>query len=127
MLTYFISGSNTYTIRTEPNASYDVVLHLQNMITQQNFTASLASLYIDYYESILEFSASISGAKVGDEYRATIALSGYEDQPFWNGSIQVFDSQSVNKPEYINQIPLAENGVSPYISEVSDNTFIILQ
>ena len=127
MLTYFISGSNTYTIRTEPNSSYDVVLNLQNMITQENFTASLSSLYIDYYESILEFSASISGAKVGDEYRATITLDGYDDQPFWHGSIQVFNSQSVNKPEYVNQIPLPENGIPPYTSEVSDNTFIILQ
>ena len=127
MLTYFISASNNYTIRTEANASYDVVLNLQNMITQENFTASLSSLYIDYYESILEFSASISGAKVGDEYRATITLDGYDDQPIWNGSIQAFVSQSENKPEYVNQIPLPENGIDPYKSEVSDNTFIILQ
>lgn len=127
MLTYFISSSNNYTIRTEPNPSYDVVLSLQNMITQENFTASLENLYIDYYESILEFSASISGAKVGDEYRATITLEGYDDQPFWNGSIQVFDSQSVNKPSYVNQIPLPVEGIPPYTSEVSNNTFIILQ
>ena len=127
MLTYFISASNNYTIRTVPNPSYDVVLSLQNMITQENFTASLENLYIDYYESILEFSASISGAKVGDEYRATITLEGYDDQPFWNGSIQVFDSQSVNKPSYVNQIPLPENGIPPYTSETSNNTFIILQ
>lgn len=127
MLTYFISASNNYTIRTEANPSYDIVLHLQNMMTQENFTASLQNVSINYYEALLSFSASISGAKAGDEYRATIALSGYEDQPIWNGSIQAFVSQSENKPEYINQIPLPESGVSPYTSETSDNTFIILQ
>jgi hypothetical protein len=53
-------------------------------------------------------------------------LSG-SDEPIWNGSIQAFVSQSENKPEYVNQIPLPENGIDPYKSEVSDNTFIILQ
>lgn len=126
MLTYFISGSNNYTIRTEANASYALVLNLQNMITQESFTASLQNVSINYYEAILSFSASISGARVGDEYRATIVLSG-SDEPIWNGSIQAFVSQSENKPEYVNQIPLPENGIDPYKSEVSDNTFIILQ
>jgi hypothetical protein len=126
MLTYFISASNDYTIRTDANTSTNVILNLQNMITQQNFTASLVSVSLDSYESILAFTASISGARVGDEYRATIVLSG-SDEPIWNGSIQAFVSQSENKPEYVNQIPLPENGIDPYKSEVSDNTFIILQ
>lgn len=126
MLTYFISASNDYTIRTDANTSTNVILTLQNMITQQNFTASLVSVSLDSYESILSFTASISGAKVGDEYRATITLSG-SDEPIWNGSIQTFVSQSENKPEYVNQIPLPENGIHPYKSEVSNNTFIILQ
>jgi hypothetical protein len=125
MLTYFISASNDYTIRTDANTSTNVILNLQNMITQENFTASLVSVSLDSYESILAFTASISGARVGDEYRATIVLSG-SDEPIWNGSIQAFVSQSENKPEYVNQIPLPENGLEPYKSEVSDNTFIIL-
>ena len=126
MLTYFISGSNNYTIRTETNPSYALVLNLQNMMTQENFTASLSNISINYYEAMLSFSASISGAKAGDEYRATIGYIEDPDYSIWNGSIQAFVSQSENKPEYINQIPLPENGISPYISEVSDNTFIIL-
>jgi hypothetical protein len=126
MLTYFISASNNFTIRTEANPSYDIRLNLQNMITQENFTASLENVSINYYESILSFSASISGARVGDEYRATITLTGFDDQPIWNGSIQAFVSQSVNKPEYVNQIPLPENGINPYISNVTTNEYIIL-
>ena len=126
MLTYFISASNNFTIRTEANPSYDIRLNLQNMITQENFTASLQNVSINYYESILSFSASISGARVGDEYRATITLTGYDDQPIWNGSIQAFVSQSDNKPEYVNQIPLPENGIHPYISNVTTNEYIIL-
>jgi hypothetical protein len=126
MLTYFISASNNFTIRTEANPSYDIRLNLQNMITQENFTASLENVSINYYESILSFSASISGARVGDEYRATITLSGFDDQPIWNGSIQAFVSQSDNKPEYVNQIPLPENGINPYISNVTTNEYIIL-
>jgi hypothetical protein len=126
MLTYFISASNNFTIRTEANPSYDIRLNLQNMITQENFTASLENVSINYYESILSFSASISGARVGDEYRATITLSGFDDQPIWNGSIQAFVSQSENKPEYVNQIPLPANGINPYISNVTTNEYIIL-
>ena len=125
MLTYFISSSNDYTIRTDANTSTNVILNLQNMITQENFTASLTGVSVESYESILSFTASISGARVGDEYRATIVLSG-SDEPIWNGAIQAFVSQSENKPEYVNQIPLPENGIHPYKSEVSTNEFIIL-
>ena len=126
MLTYFISASNDYTIRTDANTSTNVIMNLQNMITQENFTASLAGVSVESYESILSFTASISGAKVGDEYRAEIVLSG-SNEPIWNGSIQAFVSQSENKPEYVNQIPLPENGISPYKSNVTTNSFIILQ
>jgi uncharacterized SAM-binding protein YcdF (DUF218 family) len=126
MLTYFISSSNDYTIRTDANTSTNVILNLQNMITQQNFTASLTGVSVESYESILSFTASISGARVGDEYRATIVLSG-SNEPIWNGAIQAFVSQSENKPEYVNQIPLPENGIDPYKSNVTTNSFIILQ
>jgi hypothetical protein len=126
MLTYFISASNDYTIRTDANTSTNVILNLQNMITQENFTASLTGVSVESYESILSFTASISGARVGDEYRATIVLSG-SNEPIWNGAIQAFVSQSENKPEYVNQIPLPENGIDPYKSNVTTNSFIILQ
>ena len=52
--------------------------------------------------------------------RATIidTVSG----SIWNGSIQVYQSQSIDKPVYKNQIPL--EGI--YISNVTDNEYIIL-
>lgn len=126
MLSFYISQSNEYTIRIDGNASNDVTLSLQNMITQENLTASLSGVSYSSYESILEFTASISGAIVGDEYRAEILVSG-SDESFWNGSLQVFVSQSVDKPSYVNQIPLVEDGILPVKSNVTTNRFIILQ
>lgn len=126
MLSYYGTGSNEYTLRIDGNASNDVTLSLQNMMTQENLTASLTGVSYSSYESILAFTASISGAIVGDEYRAEIFVSG-SDESYWNGSIQVFVSQSENKPSYVNQIPLPEDGISPNKSNVTTNRFIILQ
>ena len=126
MLTYYKDTDNHYKIRTVENTSTDITLSLQNMSTLQNTTASLSGVsVINSYESLLGFTASISGAISGDEYRATILVSG-SDSPIWNGSIQVFVSQSENKPEYVNQIPLEDSGSYPYKSHTSQNQYIIL-
>lgn len=126
MLSYYESGSNEYTIRVDSGVTNDITLSLQNMMTQENLTASLSGVSYSSYESILAFTASISGAIVGDEYRAELLVSG-SSESYWNGSIQVFVSQSENKPEYVNQIPLPEDGISPKKSNVTTNRFIILQ
>lgn len=126
MLSYYISASNEYTIRVDSGTLNAVTLSLQNMITQENLTASLTGVSYSSYESILQFTASISGAIVGDEYRAEIFVSG-SNESFWNGSLQVFVSQSENKPSYVNQIPLPEDGISPKKSNETTNRFIILQ
>lgn len=126
MLSYYGTGSNEYTIRVDSGVTNDITLSLQNMMTQETFTASLTGVSYSSYESILEFTASISGAIVGDEYRAEIFVSG-SDESYWNGSLQVFVSQSENKPSYVNQIPLPEDGISPKKSNVTTNRFIILQ
>lgn len=126
MLSYYGTGSNEYTIRVDSGVTNDITLSLQNMMTQETFTASLSGVSYSSYESILAFTASISGAIVGDEYRAELLVSG-SSESFWNGSIQVFVSQSENKPEYVNQIPLPEDGISPNKSNVTTNRFIILQ
>lgn len=118
MLTYFISGSNGYTIRTEPTASNGFTMSLQDMTTQYNFTASLVSTSFDGYESLLSFTASISGAIEGSEYRATITNN---DSEIWHGSIQVFQSQSVEKPVYVNQ----NDDYTSYTG--SSNEYIILK
>jgi hypothetical protein len=119
MLTYFISGSNQYTIRTVSNTSTDVILSLQDMTTLTNSTASISGVSINTYESLLSFTASISGAIDGEEYRATILVSG-STEPIWNGSISVFHSQSVDKPTYKTQN-------DEFISHNTDNEYIIIR
>jgi hypothetical protein len=119
MLTYFTSASNEYTIRTGVNTSTDVTMSLQDMTTLTNSTASLNGISINTYESLLSFTASISGAIDGEEYRAFIYTSD-SNQPIWNGSISVFHSQSVDKPSYKTQI-------NDTISHDSNNEYIIIR
>jgi hypothetical protein len=120
MQAYYISGSNVFSIRTKPTGSGVLTLSLQNMYTLANTTSSISSYTYKAYESLLEFTASISSSNIGDEYRATIldSVSG----SIWNGSIQVYQSQSIDKPVYRTQIPI--EGI--YISNVTDNEYIIL-
>jgi hypothetical protein len=117
MQTYYLSGSNGFTIRTQPLGSGSLILSLQDMTTLQNETASLSSVSYNTYESLLSFTASISSATTGSEYRATLIESGSGEK--WHGSFQVFRPQSVDKANYTNQ----NNG---YISNVSENKYIIL-
>jgi len=119
MLTYFISGSNGYTIRTSQTTSNAFTMSLQDMLTQVNSTATIVSQSYNQCESMASFTASISGAYVGQEFRATLT-DGVSD--LWNGSIQIFGSQSVSKPEYINQIPINSGS----ISADSSNEYIIM-
>ena len=119
MLTYFISGSNEYTFRTNQIICNSLTMSLQDMLTQTNTTASIISSSYNQYESMLSFTASINNAYVGQEFRATL-LDGTTD--LWNGSIQIYASQSVSKPEYVNQIPL--NGER--LSAESTNEYIIM-
>lgn len=117
MLTYFISGSNGYTIRTSQTTSTAFTMSLQDMLKQTNSTASITSISYNECESMVSFTASISNVNIGDEFRATLT-NGITD--LWNGSIQVFASQSINKPAYVNQIPVDEE----FISRDSSNTFV---
>lgn len=119
MLTYFIPGGNVFTIRTAPTTSTAVTMSLQDMLTQVNTTASITSASYNECESILSFTASISGAYEGQEFRTVIRI-GTTD--LYNGSVQVFGSQSISKPEYVNQIPLASGS----LSSDSSNQFIIM-
>jgi hypothetical protein len=95
---------------------------MQDMTTLQNTSASLSYNY-DAYESKLSFTASqvptLVSASVGTQYRAYLSDATCS---IWHGSISVFTSQSVEKPTYVNQIPL-EN---VYVSNVTDNEYIIL-
>jgi hypothetical protein len=130
MLAYYISQSNQFTVRTAPTASitspeYPIVINplfrldLQNMYTNVNYTASLSGSTYNPYESLLYFTASIASASIGDEYRARLSEG---TSSIWNGSIQVYSSQSLDSAQYVNQIPNEER----FISNVTDNKYIIL-
>lgn len=119
MLAYYISQSNEYTFRTQPTSSNSFTLSLQDMYELNNITASLSGITFEGYESYIGFTASISGAIVGGEYRATLLNSG-STEPIWNGSIQVYASQSIDKSVY-------ENQNTQYVSHESENRYIIMQ
>lgn len=123
MLPYYTTSSyaNVWTIRTEPIASSSVSLslNLQDMFLLKNTSSSISNYSYDRYESLLSFSASISGAIEGGEYRATI-ISG--STTVWHGSVQVYGTGStynMDKADYLNQN-------TQYISNVSANEYIIL-
>ena len=100
MLTYFMSGSNAYTLRTNQTTSNAFTMSLQDMTRLTNTTASLTNISYNQCESMLSFTASISNAIVGEEYRAFITNGS---ETLWDGSVQVFTSQSIQKPEYNTQ------------------------
>jgi hypothetical protein len=91
-------------------------MSLQDMTRLTNTTASLSNISYNDCESMLSFTASISNAIVGEEYRAFIT-DGVDI--LWNGSVQVFTSQSIDKPEYKTQ----NDG---FISNPSANEYVII-
>ena len=118
MLAYFISQSNGFTFRTEPTASSEFTMSLQDMYTLQNLTSSMTNIYYEPYESYIQFTSSISTAIVGGEYRAQLFNAGL-DYPIWHGTIQVYASESTDKAAY-------ENQNTQYYSHTSENRYVIL-
>jgi hypothetical protein len=116
MLTYFISGSNGYTLRTGQTTGNAFTMSLQDMTRLTNTTASLSNISYNDCESMLSFTASISNAVVGEEYRATLTSGS---TILWNGSIQAYASQSITKPEYNTQ----NDG---FTSHPSSNEYVII-
>jgi hypothetical protein len=98
-------------------------MYLQDMTTLVDTSASISSYKYNAYESELSFTGSLIptlvSASVGTQYRAYINDTTCS---IWHGSISVFTSQSVDKPNYVNQIPLED----VYVSNVTDNEYIIL-
>jgi len=124
MLTFYSSGSNLWTFRVQPTGSSNLTLHMQDMLTLVNSSASLSNYTYDPYESKLQFTASqvptLVSASVGDQYRAYLSDTTCS---IWHGSISVFTSQSIVNYGYVNQIPLED----VYVSNVTDNEYIILE
>ena len=86
----------------------------------------MVSMSYNGYESFVGFTGSISGSYVGAEYRATLYNQGAANlstntsgNAIWEGSFQIYASQSIDKSVYENQIP-------PVISHESENRYIIL-
>jgi len=119
MLAYYISGSNNYSFRVAPTGSSSLTLKLQNMLTLENTSSSISPYTYEPYEGILNWTASISGALVGAQYRAYISDN---TGSIWHGSFSVFASQSIDKPAYENQLGVEER----YISNLTDNEYIIM-
>ena len=134
MLTYFLPGYNTYKIRTKqiPSGSNFLRVDVQNMLTldDYSFLNNPGQWSYDECESIVNVSFNLDIAldvNVGDEYRMVLtpAITSsttpftYLD-PVWHGSLQVFASQSVDKPAYVNQLPIEE----VFISEDTTNEFV---
>jgi hypothetical protein len=120
MLAYYISQSNSYVIRTQITGSNEFTMSLTDMMGLNTFTASITSASYTPYESLLSFTASISGTFVADEYRAVLYnQSGSASIDIWNGSLQVYASQSIDKSVY-------ENKNTQYVSHTSENKYIIM-
>jgi len=123
MLTYYSSSNNVWTFRVQPTGSSNLTMYLQDMTTLVDTSASISSYKYNAYESELSFTGSLIptlvSASVGTQYRAYINDTTCS---IWHGSISVFTSQSVDKPNYVNQIPLED----VYVSNVTDNEYIIL-
>ena len=118
MLTYFISQSNGFVIRTEDTGSNTLSLELENLYTHETSSFNLSGSYsFNPYENILTFTASLDGSvSTGQQYRATINDT---TSSIWRGGIEVFASQSVDKSVYKTQR-------SGYISQNTDNDYIVL-
>ena len=118
MQVYFLSGSNNYTLRTEQLANTSsLTIHLQDMYLLTNTSQSVSASSWDSYESMITFPLTIASASEGSEYRATIKSGSCA---VWNGSISVMKAQiSSSKANY-------ENQNNQYISNVTDNEYIIM-
>ena len=120
MLSYYISQSNEFTIRTRDTGSGDVfTLKLEDMLTYETSSYNLSgSFTFNPYENIFTFSQSLEGVvSVGQELFAEI--SGSVSGSIWYGSLQVYSSQSIDKVVYTTQ----NDG---FISNVTDNSYIVL-
>lgn len=122
MLSYFGTGSNNFSIHTQTftSASANLVLNVEDLylLTTQSF-AITGSAFISYndYESILSFSLQLPTTSVAYEYQLTLLNNGSN---IYNGTMQVYASQSVDKTQYVNQN-------TQYKSKLTGNEYIIMQ
>ncbi len=128
MLSYYISQSNQFTVRTQDTASLvvsgsdiaeDMTLVLQDMMTYSSSYYDLSGSYtFNPYENILTFSQSLEGS-VRDAQEFRVHVSGSVSGSVYSGTMQVFASQSIDKVVYLTQN-------EEFISNTTDNDYIVI-
>ena len=128
MLSYYISQSNQFTVRTQDTASLvvsgsdiaeDMTLVLQDMMTYSSSYYDLSGSYtFNPYENILTFSQSLEGS-VRDAQEFRVHLSGSVSGSVYSGTMQVYASQSIDKVLYLTQN-------EEFISNTTDNDYIVI-
>ena len=99
MLSYYISQSNEFVVRTQDTASLvvsgsdiaeDMTLVLQDMMTYSSSYYNLSGSYtFNPYENILTFSQSLEGS-VRDAQEFRVHLSGSVSGSVYSGTMQVY-------------------------------------
>lgn len=120
MLSYYISQSNEFVIRTRNTGSGDeFTLLLEDILTYATSSYDLSGSYtFNPYENVFTFSQSLEGVvEEGQEFTAEI--SGSVSGSIWYGSVQVYGSQSVDKVVYTTQN-------EEFVSNVTNNDYIVL-
>ena len=126
MLSYYISQSNEFGVRTQDTASLgpgsgseNMTMILEDMLTLSSSYYDLSGSYtFNPYENIMTFSQSLEGSvRTGQEFR--VDLSGSLSGSVYCGKMQVYASQSVDKPVYITQN-------EEFVSNTTDNEYIVL-
>jgi len=128
MLSYYISQSNEFVVRTQNTASLnvsgseDMTLVLEDMMTYSSSYYNLSGSYTyNPYESILTFSQSLEGSvNTGDEF--IVHLSGSVSGSIYSGTMQVYASQSVDNDDKTVYITQNEE----FISNTTDNQYIVI-
>ena len=128
MLSYYISQSNEFTVRTQDTASLvvsgsdiaeDMTLVLEDMMTySQSFYPLSGSYTFNPYENVFTFSQSLEG-NVRDAQEFRVHLSGSVSGSVYSGTMQVYASQSIDKVVYLTQN-------EEFISNTTDNDYIVI-
>lgn len=126
MLSYYISQSNEFVVRTRNTGSYsssgsgdDFHLKLQDMLTYETSSYDLSGSWdFNPYENIFTFSQSLEGdVSTGQEF--FVEISGSVSGSLYYGSMQIYSSQSVDKTVYTTQN-------EEFVSNTSNNDYIVL-
>mgnify|MGYP003120614936 FL=1 len=128
MLSYYISQSNEFVVRTQDTASLavsgsdiaeDMTLVLEDMMTySQSFYPLSGSYTFNPYECVFTFSQSLEGS-VRDAQEFRVHLSGSVSGSIYSGTMQVYASQSIDKVVYLTQN-------EEFISNTTDNDYIVI-